>query len=90
MASQKNLNSIFTDVANAIRGKTGETDPIYPVDFADEISAIETGSDPVLVTATFTQNGIYLASSYSADGSFSVRQSHPTYRENSAPFRWAA
>ena len=68
MASQKNLNSIFTDVANAIRGKTGETDPIYPVDFADEISAIETGSDPVLVTATFTQNGIYLASDYSADG----------------------
>lgn len=68
MASQKNLNSIFTDVANAIRGKTGETDPIYPVDFADEISAIETGSDPVLVTATFTQNGGYNASSYSADG----------------------
>ena len=68
MASQKNLNSIFTDVANAIRGKTGDSDPIYPVDFADEISAIETGSDPVLVTATFTQNGVYNASSYSADG----------------------
>ena len=68
MASQKNLNSIFTDVANAIRGKTGESDPIYPVDFADEISAIETGSEPVLVTATFTQNGGYNASDYSADG----------------------
>ena len=68
MASQKNLNSIFTDVATAIRGKTGSSDPIYPVDFADEISAIETGSDPVLVTATFTQNGVYNASSYSADG----------------------
>ena len=68
MASQKNLNSIFTDVANAIRGKTGESDPIYPVDFADEISAIETGSEPVLVTATFTQNGGYSASDYSADG----------------------
>lgn len=68
MASQKNLNSIFTDVANAIRGKTGDSDPIYPVDFADEISAIETGSDPVLVTATFTQNGVYEAETYSADG----------------------
>ena len=68
MASQKNLNSIFTDVATAIRGKTGSSDPIYPVDFADEIESIETGSDPVLVTATFTQNGIYLASDYSADG----------------------
>ena len=50
MASQKNLNSIFTDVATAIRGKTGSSDPIYPVDFADEIDSIETGSDPVLVT----------------------------------------
>lgn len=68
MASQKNLNSIFTDVATAIRGKTGSSDPIYPVDFADEIKSIETGSDPVLVTATFTQNGVYNASSYSADG----------------------
>lgn len=68
MASQKNLNSIFTDVATAIRGKTGSSDPIYPVDFADEIESIETGSDPVLVTATFTQNGVYNASSYSADG----------------------
>ena len=68
MASQKNLTSIFTDVANAIRGKTGGSDPIYPVDFAEEISAIETGSDPVLVTATFTQNGGYNASDYSADG----------------------
>ena len=30
MASEKNLNAVFTDIANAIRGKKGTTDQIKP------------------------------------------------------------
>jgi len=45
--SNPNLNDIFTDVANAIRAKTGKSDPLYPVNFANEIAAIETGGGGV-------------------------------------------
>lgn len=41
--SEKNLNAVFTDTASAIRAKTGTTEPICPLDFADKINAIETG-----------------------------------------------
>ena len=68
MPSQKNLNSIFGDVADAIRSKDGSSDPIYPVDFADKIEAIPTGSEPTLITKTITANGVYEALSDNADG----------------------
>lgn len=41
--SNPNLDDIFSDVANSIRGKTGKSSLIHPVDFADEIDSIETG-----------------------------------------------
>ena len=41
--SEKNLTAVFTDTANAIRSKTGTTETICPLDFADKINAIETG-----------------------------------------------
>lgn len=41
--SEKNLTAVFTDTASAIRAKTGTTETICPLDFADKINAIETG-----------------------------------------------
>ena len=44
MASQNNLNAVFTDIANAIRDKKGSVDTIKPINMADEILTIETKS----------------------------------------------
>ena len=40
MASQNNLNAVFTDIANAIRDKKGSVDTIKPINMADEILSI--------------------------------------------------
>ena len=45
MASENNLNAVFSDIANSIRSKKGTTDAIQPINMADEISTIETGSN---------------------------------------------
>ncbi|MEE3415904.1 MAG: hypothetical protein VZR53_11110 [Prevotella sp.] len=37
------LTSIFQDIADAIRSKTGKSESIYPVDMASEIEGIESG-----------------------------------------------
>ena len=39
------LTSIFQDIADAIRTKTGKSESIYPVDMASEIEGISSGSD---------------------------------------------
>ena len=44
MASEKNLNAVFTDIANSIRSKKGTTGTIQPINMASEIDSIETGS----------------------------------------------
>ena len=41
--SEKNLTAVFTDTASAIRAKTGTTEAICPLDFADKINSIQTG-----------------------------------------------
>ena len=46
--SNRNLTDIFQDTANAIRGKTGLSEPINPRDFADEIEGIPTGSSEIV------------------------------------------
>lgn len=38
------LSSIFQDIADAIRTKTGKTEGIYPVDMASEIEGISSGT----------------------------------------------
>ena len=43
MASENNLNAVFTDIANAIRDKKGSVNTIKPINMADEILTIETG-----------------------------------------------
>ena len=44
MASEKNLNAVFSDIANSIRSKKGTTGTIQPINMASEIDSIETGS----------------------------------------------
>ena len=46
------LTSFLTGIANAIRGKTGETGTISASQFAEKIAAIETGIDTSDATAT--------------------------------------
>ena len=43
--SDNNLTAVFTDIANAIRNKTGNTATMTPRDFADGIMAIATSSE---------------------------------------------
>ena len=55
--SEKNLTAVFTDTASAIRAKTGTTEQICPLDFADKINAIETGGTGVGMKAYFEAGG---------------------------------
>lgn len=48
------LTSIFQDIANAIRSKTGSVEAIYPVDMASEIEGISSGTQNLRVTAGTT------------------------------------
>lgn len=48
MASEKNLNAVFTDIANAIRGKKGTTDQIKPINMAEEITNLSTAANGTL------------------------------------------
>lgn len=57
------LTSIFQDIADAIRTKTGSSESIYPVDMASEIEGISGGSDGI-VTRNI-RSGARLASSLS-------------------------
>ena len=47
-----NLSSLLTDIANAIRNKTGKTGTISANNFATEIANIKTGTDTSDATAT--------------------------------------
>lgn len=50
MASEKNLNAVFTDIANAIRGKKGTTEQFQPINMADEIANLPSGGGGSLKT----------------------------------------
>lgn len=43
------LGELFQDIADAIRGKTGETGTMKPIDFPSAIQGIEAGSDITLI-----------------------------------------
>ena len=49
------LSELFTNIANAIRGKTGGTATITPTNFATEIANISTGVDTSDATAAAAQ-----------------------------------
>lgn len=54
MASQNNLNAVFTDIANAIRDKKGSVNTIKPINMADEILTIGDTNFKDLVERTIT------------------------------------
>ena len=58
------LSSIFQDIANAIRTKTGKSDSIYPVNMASEIEGISSESDDGKITINI-RSGARVASSLS-------------------------
>ena len=68
MASEKNLNAVFTDIANAIRGKKGTTDQIKPINMADEIVNLPSGGGGSLKTLLDeTKKSSFLFGDYSGN-----------------------
>lgn len=59
MASEKNLNAVFTDIANAIRGKKGTTEQFQPINMAEEIVNLPSGGGKT-IELSVTKNGIYV------------------------------
>lgn len=57
----------LSDIADAIRSKTGKSALITPEDMPNEIESIPGGSS-TLITKSITQNGTYYASTDNADG----------------------
>ena len=53
--------SSLTGIANAIRGKNGETTTYKPSEMAAAITAISGGSEPVIEALSVTSNGTYTA-----------------------------
>ena len=58
--SENNLTAVFTDTANAIREKTGDSALIEPRDFADAIASIKSGFDFSGSTFTSIPAGMFL------------------------------
>lgn len=67
MAKHKTLASLFTDIAAAIRAKTGKTDKLVADDFPTAIAGITTGvnTSDATVTAADVANGVI---AYGKDG----------------------
>ena len=59
MARVNNLTNFLTDVASAIKQKTGDNTPIPASEFDTEILSIETGGNYQSKTLNVTQNGNY-------------------------------
>lgn len=64
MPSEKNLNAVFTDIANAIREKKGTADQMKPINMADEIANLPSGGDTLKTLLDATKSCYYLFSGY--------------------------
>lgn len=54
------LTSIFQDIADAIRTKTGKSESIYPVNMASEIEGISSGGSGIkAIEGTTVQQGFF-------------------------------
>lgn len=72
MANHTSLASLFSDIADAIRAKTGGSSNIIADNFPTAISQIPTGGSASLGTKTITANGTYDAEDDGYDGYSSV------------------
>lgn len=73
MPNHTSLASLFSDIADAIRAKTGDNNQIVAGDFPAEISGITTGlTFASLVTATRSGNLVITASNLAAEPKFFV------------------
>lgn len=72
------LSSLFTDIADAIRAKTGSAASIVADNFPTEIANIPSGGGGTLITKSITANGTYNAEDDNADGYSSVTVAVPT------------
>lgn len=61
-------DTTLTDIADAIRSKTGKTASMTPAEMVDEIENISGGGASTLTTKTITLNGTYSAEDDNADG----------------------
>ncbi len=61
------LTSIFQDIADAIRTKTGKSESIYPVDMASEIEGISSGTQNSKVTAGTTNKLVLSSNVYESE-----------------------
>lgn len=59
MPSENNLDAVFTDIANAIRAKSGTSEQMKPINMADNITAIKTSSLKTLLDATKNTNRLF-------------------------------
>ena len=57
MAKYNSLGELFADIANAIRAKTGSTDPIVAEDFPEVIDEMKSGGE--IEALTVLENGTY-------------------------------
>lgn len=54
------LGALFSDIADSIREKTGETGKMKPADFPAAIDGIVMKADPVLAELSVSENGLYV------------------------------
>lgn len=66
MAKYTTLTSLFTAIADAIRGKTGGTEAIVADDFPSVIDSIPTGGITPTGTKTITENGTHDVTNYAS------------------------
>jgi len=71
-------DTTLTDIADAIRSKTGKTASMTPAEMVDEIESISGGGSSTLITKTITENGTYSAEDDDADGYSSVTVNVPS------------
>ena len=70
--------SIMNDIADAINLKLSSSGTMTPIQMASNIISIPSGSGGTVAPSTFTENGVYPASSDNLDGYSIVTVSVPT------------
>ena len=87
------LTELFTNIANAIRGKTGGTDKLKPTDFATQISSITTTKhtkSQVLTNQRRRDSTGGLSASWSASRDIFIAASGKCNNETKSTYRiWA-